>query len=179
VPPPFAHFRLPALALTPRSMALHHPRLLRATVWTGLRPQAYPLADCVDVELYLWAHGVHLCQPSVHNLIDPQPTLVPGRISPVRLITVPTRSPSNFNVPGGGQRESRFHSVPLFPLSANYMYSPALNVDPSAPATPMPPQNNACVSFATMRIRDFRCAQCGTFGGSLRTTIWQVTPLPG
>ena len=110
------------LALTPRSMARHHPDSYTEQ-WTGSVQQAFP-GHTVLTLTYLGVKGTHLFRRSYTNLIDPATGARP-------LPQYPSEIDTKFN-----EGKSIFHALQvnlnrrfnngLF-LAANYMLSHALN----------------------------------------------------
>ncbi len=110
------------LALTPRSLARHHPDAYTEQ-WTASVQHALP-GDTVLTVTYLGIKGTHLFRRSYTNLIDPVTGVRPLPQYPSQIDTKYNEGASNFNaLQINGNR--RFHNG--FFIAGNYMYSHALN----------------------------------------------------
>lgn len=110
------------LALTPRSMALHHPDSY-VEQWTASVQQALPGQTTLTLT-YLGSHGVHLFRRSYTNLINPITNTRPLPQYPSQIDTKYNQGMSQFNS-GVVHLSRRFHSGLFF--GGNYMYSHAMN----------------------------------------------------
>jgi hypothetical protein len=127
------------LALTPRSMARHHPDSY-VEQWTASVQQA--LAGQTALTLtYLGSHGVHLFRRSNTNLLDPITRTRPLPQYPSQIDTKFNEGASNFNALQISVNR-RFHNG-LF-LSGNYMYSHALDDGSVGAGDGDSPQNINC-----------------------------------
>ena len=146
------------LALTPRSMARHHPDSY-VQQWTASVQQAIP-GQTVLTLTYLGAHGVHLFRRAYTNLIDPATNTRPLPQYPSEIDTKYNEGASNFNALVVSANR-RFHSG-LF-LAGNYMYSHALNDGSVGSGDADAAQNNACF-ICDYASSDFDARNSGTFG---------------
>ncbi|SDF39743.1 TonB-dependent receptor [Terriglobus roseus] len=110
------------LALTPRSMALHHPDSY-VEQWTASVQQAFPGQTALTMT-YLGSHGVHLFRRSYTNLIDPATNKRPLPQFPSQIDTKYNQGMSTFNAVVVSLSR-RFHNGLFF--GSHYMYSHALN----------------------------------------------------
>lgn len=110
------------LALTPRSMALHHPDSY-VEQWTASVQQAL-LGQTALTLTYLGSHGVHLFRRSYTNLINPATNSRPLPQFPSQIDTKYNEGMSSFNS-GVVSLSRRFHNGLFF--GGNYMYSHAMN----------------------------------------------------
>ncbi len=138
---------LTGLALTPRSMALHHPDAYTEQ-WTASIQHALP-GDTVATLTYLGIKGTHLFRRSYTNLIDPVTGVRPLPQYPSQIDTKFNEGASNFNAVQFNLNR-RFHNG--FFIAGNYMYSHALN-DGSV---------GAGESVAAQNVNDF----AGSYGNS-------------
>jgi Carboxypeptidase regulatory-like domain/TonB dependent receptor len=129
------------LALTPRSMARHHPDSY-VEQWTASVQQALPGQTALTLT-YLGSHGVHLFRRSYTNLIDPATNTRPLPQYPSEIDTKYNEGASNFNA-FQASLNRRFHNG--FFLSGNYMYSHALDDGSVGSGDADSPQNIACFS---------------------------------
>ena len=113
---------LTGLALTPRSMARHHPDSY-SEQWSGSIQQALP-GDTVATLTYLGIKGTHLFRRSYTNLINPATGLRPLPQFPSEIDTKYNEGESSFHALQI-QLNRRFHNG--FFVAGNYMYSHALN----------------------------------------------------
>jgi hypothetical protein len=146
------------LALTPRSMARHHPDSY-VQQWTASVQQAIP-GQTVLTLTYLGAHGVHLFRRAYTNLIDPATNTRPLPQYPSEIDTKYNEGASNFNALVASVNR-RFHSG-LF-LAGNYMYSHAINDGSVGAGDADAAQNNACF-ICDYASSDFDARNSGTFG---------------
>ncbi len=146
------------LALTPRSMARHHPDSY-VQQWTASVQQAIP-GQTVLTLTYLGAHGVHLFRRAYTNLINPATNTRPLPQYPSEIDTKYNEGASNFNALVASVNR-RFHSG-LF-LAGNYMYSHALNDGSVGAGDADAAQNNACF-ICDYASSDFDARNSGTFG---------------
>ena len=146
------------LALTPRSMARHHPDSY-VEQWTASVQQAIP-GQTVLTLTYLGAHGVHLFRRAYTNLIDPATNTRPLPQYPSEIDTKYNEGASNFNALVASVNR-RFHTG-LF-LAGNYMYSHALNDGSVGAGDADAAQNNACF-ICDYASSDFDARNSGTFG---------------
>ena len=146
------------LALTPRSMARHHPDSY-VEQWTASIQQALPGQTVLTVT-YLGGHGVHLFRRAYTNLIDPATNTRPLPQYPSEIDTKYNEGASNFNSLVASVNR-RFHNG-LF-LAGNYMYSHALNDGSVGAGDADAAQNNACFS-CDYASSDFDARNSGTFG---------------
>jgi hypothetical protein len=166
------------LALTPRSMARHHPDSY-VQQWTASVQQAIP-GQTVLTLTYLGAHGVHLFRRAYTNLIDPATNTRPLPQYPSEIDTKYNEGASNFNALVASVNR-RFHSG-LF-LAGNYMYSHALNDGSVGAGDADAAQNNACF-ICDYASSDFDARNSGTIGavyelpfGQGRRYLANSTPL--
>lgn len=145
------------LALTPRSMARHHPDSY-VEQWTGSIQQALPGQSVVTLT-YLGAHGVHLFRRGYTNLIDPATNTRPLPQYPSEIDTKYNEGASNFNALVASYNR-RFHNG-LF-LGGNYMYSHALN-DGSVGAGDADAAQNVACPQCDYASSDFDARHSGTF----------------
>lgn len=110
------------LALTPRSLARHHPDAYTEQ-WTGSIQHALP-GDTVATLTYLGIKGTHLFRRSYTNLLDPITGLRPLPQYPSEIDTKYNEGASSFNALQINLNR-RFHNG--FFIAGNYMYSHALN----------------------------------------------------
>lgn len=110
------------LALTPRSMARHHPDAY-SEQWTASIQHALP-GDTVVTLTYLGVKGTHLFRRSYTNLINPLTGRRPLPQYPSQIDTKYNEGASNFNALQVNLNR-RFHNG--FFIAGNYMYSHALN----------------------------------------------------
>ncbi|MBT9330606.1 TonB-dependent receptor [Paracidobacterium acidisoli] len=145
------------LALTPRSMARHHPDSY-VEQWTASVQQALP-GQTVFTLTYLGAHGVHLFRRGYTNLINPATNTRPLPQYPSEIDTKYNEGGSNFNALVVSLNR-RFHNG--FFVAGNYMYSHALNDGSVGAGDADAAQNIACFScdYATS---DFDARHSGTF----------------
>jgi hypothetical protein len=145
------------LALTPRSMARHHPDSY-VEQWTGSVQQALPGQTTLTLS-YLGAHGVHLFRRSYTNLIEPATNTRPLPQYPSEIDTKYNEGESSFNAFVTSVNR-RFHNG-LF-LGGNYMYSHALNDGSVGAGDADAPENIACFrcDYASS---DFDARHSGTF----------------
>ncbi len=113
---------LTGLALTPRSLSLHHPDAYTEQ-WTASIQHALP-GDTVVTLTYLGIKGTHLFRRSYTNLINPTTGLRPLPQYPSQIDTKYNEGASNFNALQINLNR-RFHNG--FFIAGNYMYSHALN----------------------------------------------------
>jgi len=113
---------LTGLALTPRSMARHHPDAYTQE-WTGSVQRALP-GDSVLTLTYLGVKGTHLFRRSYTNLINPVTGLRPLPQYPSEIDTKYNEGASTFNAIQVNLSR-QFHNG--FFVGGNYMYSHALN----------------------------------------------------
>jgi len=113
---------LTGLALTPRSMARHHPDAYTEQ-WTGSIQHALS-GDTVVTLTYLGIKGTHLFRRSYTNLIKPVTGLRPLPQYPSEIDTKYNEGMSIFHALQVNLNR-RFHNG--FFIAANYMYSHALN----------------------------------------------------
>jgi hypothetical protein len=146
------------LALTPRSMARHHPDSY-VQQWTASVQQATP-GQTVLTLTYLGAHGVHLFRRAYTNLINPATNTRPLPQYPSEIDTKYNEGASNFNALVVSVNR-RFHSG-LF-LAGNYMYSHALNDGSVGAGDADAAQNNACF-ICDYASSDFDARNSGTLG---------------
>jgi hypothetical protein len=145
------------LALTPRSMARHHPDSY-VEQWTVSIQQALP-GQTVFTLTYLGAHGVHLFRRSYTNLINPVSNTRPLPQYPSEIDTKYNEGASNFNAVVSSVNR-RFHNG-LF-LAGNYMYSHALN-DGSVGAGDADSAENVACFQCDYAGSDFDARNSGTF----------------
>ncbi len=145
------------LALTPRSMARHHPDSY-VEQWTASVQQALP-GQAVFTATYLGAHGVHLFRRGYVNLIDPTTNTRPLPQFPSQIDTKYNEGESGFNALVTSITR-RFHNG--FFLAGNYMYSHALNDGSVGAGDADAAQNIACFrcDYASS---DFDARHSGTF----------------
>jgi Carboxypeptidase regulatory-like domain/TonB dependent receptor len=145
------------LALTPRSMARHHPDSY-VQQWTASIQQALP-GQTVFTATYLGAHGVHLFRRSYTNLLDPVTHTRPLPQYPSEIDTKYNEGTSSFNALVMSVNR-RFHNG--FFLAGNYMYSHALNDGSVGAGDADAAQNIACFrcDYASS---DFDSRHSGTF----------------
>jgi hypothetical protein len=129
------------LALTPRSMARHHPDSY-VEQWTASLQQALAGQTALTVT-YLGSHGVHLFRRSYTNLINPATNTRPLPHFPSEIDTKYNEGSSNFNALQVSVNR-RFHNG--FFLSGNYMYSHALDDGSVGGGDGDSPENVACFS---------------------------------
>jgi hypothetical protein len=110
------------LALTPRSMARHHPDSYTEE-WTGSIQQALPGETALTLT-YLGVKGAHLFRRSYTNLIDPATGTRPLPQYPSEIDTKYNEGKSIFHAVQFNINR-RFHNGLFF--AANYMLSHALN----------------------------------------------------
>lgn len=110
------------LALTPRSMARHHPDSY-VEQWTASVQQALPGQTQVTLS-YLGSHGVHLFRRSYTNLLNPATNTRPLPQYPSQIDTKYNQGMSTFNSGVVGVSR-RFHGALFF--GGHYMYSHAMN----------------------------------------------------
>jgi hypothetical protein len=110
------------LALTPRSMARHHPDSY-VEQWTASIQQALPGQTSLTVT-YLGSHGVHLFRRSYTNLLDPITHTRSLPQYPSEIDTKYNEGESTFSALVASVNH-RFHNGLFF--AGNYMYSHALN----------------------------------------------------
>ena len=113
---------LMGLALTPRSLARHHPDAYTEQ-WTASIQHALP-GDTVATLTYLGIKGTHLFRRSYTNLIDPITGVRPLPQYPSEIDTKYNEGNSIFHGLQIGLNR-RFHNG--FFIAGNYMYSHALN----------------------------------------------------
>jgi Carboxypeptidase regulatory-like domain len=145
------------LALTPRSMARHHPDSY-VEQWTASVQRALPQQTTLTLS-YLGAHGVHLFRRSYTNLIDPATNTRPLPGFPSEIDTKYNEGESSFNAFVASVNR-RFHNG-LF-LGGNYMYSHALNDGSVGAGDADAPENIACFrcDYASS---DYDARHSGTF----------------
>jgi hypothetical protein len=146
------------LALTPRSMARHHPDSY-VEQWTASVQQALPGQSVLTVS-YLGAHGVHLFRRGYTNLINPATHTRPLPQYPSEIDTKYNEGASNFNA-AIVSFNRRFHNG-LF-LAGNYMYSHALNDGSVGAGDADAAQNVACFA-CDYASSDFDARNSGTMG---------------
>jgi len=127
------------LALTPRSMARHHPDSY-VEQWTASIQQSLPGQTSLSLT-YLGAHGVHLFRRSYTNLIVPSTETRPLPQFPSEIDTKYNEGMSTFNalIIAGSRR---FHNGLFF--SGNYMFSHAINDGSVGAGDADAAQNIAC-----------------------------------
>ena len=113
---------LTGLALTPRSMARHHPDAYTQQ-WTASMQRALP-GDTVLTMTYLGVKGTHLFRRSYTNLINPVTGTRPLPQYPSEIDTKFNEGESNFNAIQVNLNRQFHHG---FFVGANYMFSHALN----------------------------------------------------
>ena len=113
---------LTGLALTPRSLARHHPDAYTEQ-WTASVQYALP-GDTVVTATYLGIKGTHLFRRSYTNLIDPVTGVRPLPQYPSQIDTKYNQGMSIFHALQINLNR-RFHNG--FFIAGNYMYSHALN----------------------------------------------------
>jgi hypothetical protein len=113
---------LTGLALTPRSMARHHPDAYTQQ-WTAAVQRALP-GDSVLTLTYLGVKGTHLFRRSYTNLINPATGTRPLPQYPSEIDTKYNEGASNFNAIQINLNR-QFHNG--FFIAGNYMYSHALD----------------------------------------------------
>src|SRR5579859_666426 len=145
------------LALTPRSMARHHPDSY-VEQWTASVQQALP-GQTVFTATYLGSHGVHLFRRGYTNLIDPATNTRPLPQYPSEIDTKYNEGMSSFHAIVASVNR-RFHNG-LF-MGGNYMYSHALNDGSVGAGDGDAAQNVACFrcDYASS---DFDARHSGTF----------------
>lgn len=127
------------LALTPRSMARHHPDSY-VEQWTASIQQALP-QDTVLTVTYVGSHGVHLFRRSYTNLIDPATNTRPLPQYPSEIDTKYNEGESSFNALEVGLHR-QFQNGLFF--GGNYMYSHAIDDGSVGAGDADSPQNIAC-----------------------------------
>ncbi len=127
------------LALTPRSMARHHPDSY-VEQWTASVQQALPGQTSLTLT-YLGAHGVHLFRRSYTNLINPVTNTRPLPQYPSEIDTKYNEGESTFNALVVSVNR-RFHNGLFF--AGNYMFSHALNDGSVGAGDADAAQNVAC-----------------------------------
>jgi hypothetical protein len=113
---------LTGLALTPRSLARHHPDSYTQE-WTASVQRALP-GDSVLTVTYLGVKGTHLFRRSYTNLIDPATGMRPLPQYPSEVDTKYNEGASNFSA-FQVNLNRQFHNG--FFVAGNYMYSHALD----------------------------------------------------
>jgi hypothetical protein len=127
------------LALTPRSMARHHPDSY-VQQWTASVQQALPGQTALTLT-YLGSHGVHLFRRANTNLIDPTTNTRPLPQYPSQIDTKYNEGMSTFNAMIFSVSR-RFHNGLFF--GGNYMLSHALNDGSVGAGDADSAENNAC-----------------------------------
>jgi Carboxypeptidase regulatory-like domain len=145
------------LALTPRSMARHHPDSY-VEQWTASIQQALPWQSMLTIT-YLGSHGVHLFRRSYTNLINPQTETRPLPQYPSEIDTKYNEGGSNFHALEVAVSR-HFHNG-LF-LAGNYMYSHALDDGSVGAGDADAPENVACFSCGYAS-SDYDSRQSGSF----------------
>jgi hypothetical protein len=145
------------LALTPRSMSIHHPDSY-VEQWTASIQQALP-GQTVLTMTYLGSHGVHVFRRSYTNLINPLTGTRPLPQYPSEIDTKFNEGDSNFNALQIGVTR-RFHNGLFF--AGNYMWSHALNDGSVGAGDANAPENVACFrcDYASS---EYDARQSGTF----------------
>lgn len=129
------------LALTPRSMARHHPDSY-VEQWTASIQRALPGQSVLTVT-FLGSHGVHIFRRSYTNLINPVTNTRPLPQFPSEVDTKFNEGQSKFSALQVSFNR-RFHDG-LF-IGGNYMYSHALDDGSVGSGDADAPQNIACFS---------------------------------
>jgi hypothetical protein len=129
------------LALTPRSMARHHPDSY-VEQWTASVQRALPEQSVLTVTL-LGSHGVHVFRRGYTNVIDPATNTRPLPQFPSEIDTKYNEGASQFTALQVSFNR-RFHDG-LF-LGGNYMYSHALDDGSVGSGDADAPENVACFS---------------------------------
>ena len=127
------------LALTPRSMARHHPDSY-VEQWTGSIQQALP-GQTVLTLAYVGSHGVHVFRRSYTNLINPATNTRPLPQFPSEIDTKYNEGESSFNAFQAGVTR-RFHGGLFF--GGNYMYSHAIDDGSVGSGDADSPEDIAC-----------------------------------